>query len=77
MKLIFDKEEVAQFVKEKVADLSPEGKVPNVKISDYSSEWCTVDFVDAPATTATDAADKTEPELPPEDKPIDLSEIPF
>ena len=73
MKIVYTEQEVLDLLTKQLSDVSPEGKVPSVSIANYSSDYCTVVFIDDPnADKAVDG-----PELPPEDKPIDLSEIPF
>lgn len=71
MKVVYTEKEIEQMIQDHLAGLAPEGKVAKIRYDKYSSDYCTVTFEDKPEEP------KDGPELPPEDKPIDLSEIPF
>lgn len=71
MKIVYTESEVLELLTKSLADVSPEGKIPSVSIANYSSDYCTVVFIDDPNI------DKSEADIPEDEKPIDLSEIPF
>ena len=73
MKVVYTEKEIEKMIENHLSGLAPEGKVPKIRYDRYSNDYCTVTFEDRPAEVTEDGA----PELPPEDKPIDLSEIPF
>jgi len=46
MKIVYTEEEAGKLLLNAVGALAPEGKVPQLKVSRYSSDYMTVEFVD-------------------------------
>lgn len=68
MKLIYTKDEVSQVLLDAIGAKAPEGKVAKVTISEYGSDYCTVIFKEKESSDEVSTIDE---------KPLDLSEIPF
>lgn len=72
MKIVFSESDIKEIVTKAAMELAPIGTRSRVEIHAYSQDFATVDFIEVEPKTATEADAKAK-----EDKPIDLSEIPF
>jgi len=72
MKIVFSESDVKEIVAKAAMELAPIGTVPEVEISTYSVDFVKVNFVNIAPATATE-----EDTTVVDEKPIDLSDIPF
>lgn len=68
MKIILTQDEFKAIILKAIDKQAPEGKIAVVKVSEYSTDYCTVTFKDKESDDDKSTIDDT---------PIDLSEIPF
>ena len=72
MKVVYSEKEVEKLLIEHLQSFTPEGKVAHIEFNKYASDYCVIIFSDKPKE---ESGIKTPDSI--DDKPIDLSEIPF